>query len=146
VRPGHVYGPGGWYEHEFVRRLRQPGRFAVIGRGDNWWDVVHVDDVASALATAVERAKDGAVYHVADDDPLTYYDFVQLTADALGVGPPRRIPAPLARLVAGRDPVIAVVRSARTSNEHLKQDLGWEPRFPSARLGVPDAVARLGVA
>ena len=56
VRPGHVYGPGGWYAEEFVRRLQQPGRFAVIGRGDNLWDVVHVDDVAVALADAVERA------------------------------------------------------------------------------------------
>jgi len=146
VRPGHVYGPGGWYEEEFVRRLRQPGRFAVIGRGDNLWDVVHVDDVAVALANAVERAKDGAVYHVADDDPLTYYEFVKLTADALGVGPPRRIPTAVARLVAGRDPVTAVVRSARTSNERVKRELKWEPRFPSARVGIPDAVARLGAA
>ena len=144
VRPGHVYGPGGWYEHEFVRRLRQPVRFAVIGRGDNWWDVVRVEDVATVLADAVERAPDGAVYHVADDEPLTFYDFVKLTADALGVGPPRRVPAALARLAGGRDPVTAVVRSARTSNERVKRELGWQPRFPSARDGVPDAVAKLG--
>ena len=146
VRPGHVYGPGGWYAEEFVRRLQQPGRFAVIGRGDNLWDVVHVDDVAVALANAVERAPDGAVYHVADDEPLTYYDFVKLTADALGVGAPRRIPAGIARVVGGRDPVAAVVRSARTSNERAKRELKWEPRFPSARIGIPDAVARLGAA
>ncbi len=144
VRPGHVYGPGGWYAREFVARLRQPGRFAVIGRGDNLWDVVHVDDVATALAAAAERAPGGAVYHVADDEPLTLCDFTRLTADALGVGPPRRIPVAVARLVAGRDPVTAVVRSARTSNARIKQALKWEPRFPSARVGVPDAVARLG--
>lgn len=146
IRPGHVYGPGGWYAEEFVARLRQPGRFAVIGRGDNWWDVVRVEDVASAIADATERGRDGAVFHVADDEPLTFYDFVKLTADALGVGPPRRIPAPIARVVAGRGPVAAVVRSARTSNERLKQELGWEPRFPSAREGVPDAVAQLQAA
>ena len=143
VRPGHVYGPGGWFEQEFVRRLRQPGRFAVIGRGANLWDMVHVDDVAVAIAEAVERAPDGAVYHLADDDPLTYYEFVKLTCDALGLGPPRRIPAGIARVVAGRDPVTAVVRSARTSNERVKRELGWTPRFPSSREGVPDAVGRL---
>ena len=32
IRPSHVYGPGGWYAEELVARLRQPGRFAVIGR------------------------------------------------------------------------------------------------------------------
>ena len=49
IRPGHIYGPGGWYAEEIVRRVKQPGRFAVVGRGDNWWDVVHVADVAKAL-------------------------------------------------------------------------------------------------
>ncbi|MGZ5341302.1 MAG: NAD-dependent epimerase/dehydratase family protein, partial [Solirubrobacterales bacterium] len=48
IRPSHVYGPGGWFESEFVNRLRQPGRFAVIGSGKNLWDVVRVEDVAAA--------------------------------------------------------------------------------------------------
>jgi nucleoside-diphosphate-sugar epimerase len=143
VRPSHVYGPGGWYEEEFVKRLRQPGRFAVIGSGQNWWDVVRVEDVAGAFVDAAERAASGALYHVVDDEPIRYYDFVALTAQALGVGRPRRIPAWLARAVAGADPVRAVVRSARSSNARITRDLGWEPRFPSARDGVPDAVARL---
>jgi nucleoside-diphosphate-sugar epimerase len=143
IRPSHVYGPGGWYEEEFVKRLRQPGRFAVIGSGENWWDVVRVEDVASACVDAAERAPAGAVYHVVDDEPIRYYDFVSLTAQALGVGPPRRIPAWLARLVAGRDPVRAVVRSARSRNDRIKRELGWRPRYPSAREGVPDAVAKL---
>src|SRR3954469_821084 len=80
VRPSHVYGPGGWYEEEFVNRLRQPGRFAVIGRGDNWWDVVRVEDVASALVAAAERGPDGAVYHAVDEEPIRFYDFIALTA------------------------------------------------------------------
>src|SRR4051794_24006869 len=75
VRPSHVYGRGGWYEEEFVKRLRQPGRFAVIGRGDNLWDVVRVEDVASALVDAAEKAPSGGVYHAADDRPITFYDF-----------------------------------------------------------------------
>jgi nucleoside-diphosphate-sugar epimerase len=143
VRPGHVYGPGGWFEEEFVTRVRQPGRFAVIGKGDNWWDVVRVEDVASAFADCVERASSGDLYHVADDEPITLYDFVALTAAELGVGRPRRVPKVLARLAAGRDPVTAVVRSAKTSNRRIKDRLGWEPQFPSAKTGVPDAVSKL---
>jgi nucleoside-diphosphate-sugar epimerase len=143
VRPSHVYGPGGWYAEEFVRRLKQPGRFAVLGSGDNWWDVVRVEDVASAFVDAAERAPSGAIYHVVDDEPIRYYDFVALTAQALGVGPPRRVPAWLARLVAGRDPVAAVLRSARSANAKIKRELSWAPRYPSAREGVPDAVAKL---
>jgi nucleoside-diphosphate-sugar epimerase len=144
VRPSHVYGPGGWYAEEFVKRLRQPGRFAVIGRGDNLWDVVRVEDVATALADATERAPAGAVYHVADDEPITFYDFIALTARELGVGPPRRIPTWLASIGAGRHAVTAVVRSARSSNAKLKEELGWRPAYPTAAEGVPDAVAKLG--
>ena len=143
IRPSHVYGAGGWYAEEIVKRLRQPGHFAVVGRGDNWWDVVHVEDVASATADAAERAPAGAVYHVVDDEPIRYYDFVALTAEALGVGRPRRVPAWLARLAAGPDPVRAAVRSACSRNDRIKRELGWAPRYPSAREGVPDAVARL---
>ncbi len=147
IRPGHVYGPGGWYAKELVPRLRQPGRFAVIGSGANLWDVVHVDDVVAALLLAVDSpAALGGTFHLADDESLTFYEFMKLTADALGVGPPRRIPAALVRLIAGANAVDAVVRSARTSNAKIKAELGWQPSFPSAREGVPDAIGRLTAA
>ena len=126
-----------------VPRLRQPGRFAVIGSGTNLWDVVHVEDVAAALVTAAHDAPAGSIYHVVDDEPITYYDFMALTAEALGVGAPRRIPAALARLVAGSNAVDAVVRSARSSNAKIKRELGWQPRFATAAAGVPDAIAQL---
>jgi nucleoside-diphosphate-sugar epimerase len=122
LRPSHVYGPGGWYASQIVARLRRPGRMVVLGSGENWWDVVHV----------------------VDDEPIHQYDFVALTAQALGVGRPRRVPGWLAARVAGRDPVAAVMRSARSSNGPIKRELGWTPRFPTARQGVPDAIARLG--
>ena len=143
VRPGHVYGPGGWYAHELIARLRAPGRFAMIGNGANLWDVVHVDDVARALADALERADPGSTFHCADDAPISFGDFMALTAQELGVGAPRRIPTWLAQIVAGRHTVTALVRSARTSNAKLKRELGWQPRYPSAREGVPATVAAL---
>ncbi len=143
IRPSHVYGPGGWFGSELAPRLRQPGRLAVIGRGENLWDVVHVYDVAHALLLAVEDARSGSTYHVVDDEPITFYEFMALTANALGVGAPRRIPVALARLIAGRNAVDAVVRSARSSNAKIKRELGWRPRYPTAREGVTDAVAGL---
>jgi nucleoside-diphosphate-sugar epimerase len=146
IRPSHVYGPGGWYANELVAQLRKPGRFAVIGSGENLWDVVHVRDVVQALILAAESAPAGSLYHVADDEPITFYDFMALTARSIGTGAPRRIPAALARIVAGGNAVDAVVRSARSSNAKIKRELGWRPRFPSASEGVADAVAGLGSA
>jgi nucleoside-diphosphate-sugar epimerase len=146
VRPSHVYGPGGWFAEELVKRLRQPGRFAVVGRGENWWDVVHVEDVARALCDAAESAPGGSTFHVVDDAPIRLADFVAAIAAALRVGAPRHVPVWLARLVAGGDPVAAVTRSARSSNARVKRELGWTPRYATAAEGVPAAVAALGVA
>ena len=143
LRPSHVYGPGGWYADDLVARLRQPGRFCVIGKGANLWDVVHVDDVASALRFALTDAPPGETYHCADDEPITAYDFMALTASTLGLGPPRRIPVAVARVAAGANAVDAVVRSARSSNAKLRA-AGWVPRYPTARTGVPAALAALG--
>lgn len=143
IRPSHVYGPGGWYANELILRLRQPGRLAVVGGGENLWDVVHVHDVVAALLLAAEHAPGGSTYHVVDDEPITFYDFMALTARALGVGKPRRIPAALARIIAGSNAVDAVVRSARSSNAKIRRELGWEPRYPTAREGVADAVEQL---
>ncbi|MBA3300454.1 MAG: NAD(P)-dependent oxidoreductase [Thermoleophilaceae bacterium] len=143
IRPGHVYGPAGWYVTELIGQLRKPGRFGVIGNGENWWDVVHVDDVASAIADAVEKAPNGGVYHVVDDEPISQRDFIALTAESLGMGAPRRTPVALAKLMIGGDPTAVVTRSARNSNARIKRELAWEPRYPTAREGVPAAVAEL---
>jgi 2-alkyl-3-oxoalkanoate reductase len=62
------------------------------------------------------------------------------------LGKPRRIPAQIARAVAGSNAVDAVLRSARSSNAKAKAELGWLPRFATAQEGVPDAVARLPAA
>ncbi len=143
VRPSHVYGPGGWFAHELVHRLRQPGRFAVVGRGQNWWDVVHVADVARALCDAIESAPAGSTYHVVDDEPIRLADFVATITGALGIGRPRHVPVWLARLAAGRDPVAAATRSARSSNARIKRELNWTPQYATAAEGVPAAVAAL---
>ena len=73
------------------------------------------------------RGPDGT-YHVADDEPIKYYDFVSLAAEALGVGEPRRIPAWLAARAAGRDPV----RGGDALGEELER-----PHQGRAGVGAP---------
>jgi nucleoside-diphosphate-sugar epimerase len=84
VRPGHVYGPGGWYAEEIVKRLQQPGRLAVVGKGDNLWDVVRVEDVAAALVAAAEAAGDVAA--------ITALEPAIRRAKNAGLRPARRAP------------------------------------------------------
>ena len=129
LRPSHVYGPGGWYAKELVPRLTQPGRFAVIGSGANLWDVLHVQDLLAALMLAVDSADaPGGTFHVADDEPITFYEFMRLTAEALGVGRPRRIPAPV-----WRDSSPGPTRSMRLSARPAPRTRGSRPSSAGRR-------------
>ena len=114
---------------EFVKRLRQPGRFAVIGKGDNWWDVVRVEDVAAAMRRrrrARARPAPSTTWPTTSRSRSTTSS--RLTAEALGTGPPRRIPAGWRGWSRAPTPSLAVTRSARSSNARIKRELGWQPR------------------
>jgi nucleoside-diphosphate-sugar epimerase len=136
LRPSHVYGPGGWLQSLIDDRM-----FRLPGKGDNWWDVVHVADVVSACVLLLQDAPPGEIYHVADDEPVTMKDFFARVSAALGRKPFGHAPVWTARLIKGSGPVIAAVRSAKSSNAKLKS-LGWAPTYPSSAQGLPAALGR----
>jgi nucleoside-diphosphate-sugar epimerase len=141
VRPSHVYGPGGWYA-ELVSDFTQGLRF-YPGNGTNWWDVVHVDDLVSALLLLAEKGVPRQVYHVVDDFPVRMRDFFEITAHAMGLTRPHPIPVFLARLLRGRGPIDLAVRSARSDAAKLKA-LGWQPAYPDSKEAIHDVVRELG--
>jgi nucleoside-diphosphate-sugar epimerase len=137
LRPSHVYGAGGW----FAELLADSG-FRIPGKGDNLWDMVHVDDVVSACMLVLEKAPAGSIYHVCDDQPIVMNDFFARVAEALGRKPYGHAPVWLAKALRGSGPIVAAVRSARSSNARLKE-LGWTPRYPNSADAIPDVVKAL---
>ncbi len=137
LRPSHVYGPGGWFAELLADRL-----FRIPGRGDNLWDVVHVDDVVSACVLLLERGVPGEAYHVVDDEPLTMNDFFGHVAAALGRKPYGHVPVWLAKLIAGKSAITSAVRGARSTNAKLRA-LGWEPAHPRSADALPAVVTHL---
>jgi nucleoside-diphosphate-sugar epimerase len=140
LRYGFFYGPGssyapGAYQAEEVRKRR----FPIVGSGDGTFSFIHVDDAAAATVAAVERGAPG-VYNVADDEPAPMRDWVPAYAEALGAKRPFRIPAWLARLVAGPAVVGMATGLRGASNAKAKRDLGWVPKHPSWRQGFKDAL------
>jgi len=143
LRPSHVYGAGGWFA-EIVRDMRK-GKFYVPGHGENWWDLVHVDDVADAFVRALDAGESavGEIFHVVDDTPLHMREFFDAVSEVLEVRRPGSVPVWLAKLVRGGGPIDAAVRSAKSSNTKLKSRLGWHPRWPDARAALPSVVAAI---
>ena len=135
LRYGWFYGPGTYFgldgsTAEDVRRRRLP----VVGKGSGVSSFIHVDDAAAATVAAVERGEPG-IYNVVDDEPAPMSEWVPVYAEAIGAKPPRRIPAWLARLVAGKQTVAMATGLRGASNAKAKAELGWEPAYASWRQG-----------
>jgi nucleoside-diphosphate-sugar epimerase len=139
VRYGFFYGPGSAYASdgawaEDVRRRRLP----IVGKGTGIFSFIHLDDAVSATIAALDRGS--GIYNVCDDDPAPMSEWLPAYADALGAKKPRRVPAWLASLVAGRRAATMSTALEGATNEKAKRELGWQPRYSSWRQGFSEAL------
>jgi nucleoside-diphosphate-sugar epimerase len=113
--------------------------FPIIGGGTGVFSFIHVDDAAAATVRAIRRGASG-VYNIVDDEPAPAHDWLPELARAVAAKQPRRVPAWLARMIAGDRAVSLMTRSEGASNHKAKQELGLELRFPSWRRGFTEAL------
>ncbi len=137
LRYGGFYGPGAWDEQIKLVRKRL---FPLVGGGTGYVSWVHVDDAASATVLAVEQQANG-VFNIVDDEPAPVSEWLPFLAECAGAKPPRRVPAWLARLLAGEMAVGMVTEGRGFSNAKAKRELGWELRYPSWRQGFKEELA-----
>ena len=109
-------------------------QFPVIGKGEGHFPFIHVDDAAAATVRALDHGPPG-LYNVVDDEPAPLREFVPELARITGAKPPRRVPAWLARLAAGRLVTDYALNLQPASNAKAKRELGWTPRHSSWRQG-----------
>jgi 2-alkyl-3-oxoalkanoate reductase len=142
LRYGGFYGDAG-------NALLKPVRkrlFPIIGNGEGMTSYIHLDDAATATVLALEHNQGGnynhdhgGIYNIVDDDPAPLREWLPVLASVLGAKPPRRMPAWLARLVAGEDAVNMGTATRGASNAKAKRELGWTLRYPSWRQGFAAA-------
>jgi len=140
LRYGQFYGPGTWYaaDGSIAERVRRR-RFPIVGRGEGRFSFIHVEDAAAATVAAIERGRPG-VYNVCDDEPAPLREWLPVYAQALGAKPPRRVPALLARMVAGATAAQAATAMRGAANGKAREELAWSPRYPSWREGFRGAL------
>jgi nucleoside-diphosphate-sugar epimerase len=137
LRYGWLYGPGATDDLVEPVRKRQ---FPVIGGGTGYTSWVHLDDAASATVLAVEQQAKG-VFNIVDDEPAPVSEWLPYLAECAGAKPPMRLPAWLARPLAGAVAVAMMTEGRGFSNAKAKQQLGWELRYPSWRVGFKEELA-----
>lgn len=136
LRYGAFYGLGtGMFDAGLIDQIRRR-RMPVIGGGTAWWSFVHIDDAAEATALAIEQGS--GIYNIVDDDPAPVHMWLPTFAAMLGAKPPIRLPAWLARMVAGAPLVTMMTQSRAGSNAKAKAELGWRPHYSSWRQGFAE--------
>jgi nucleoside-diphosphate-sugar epimerase len=137
LRYGGFYGPGANDDQVKMVRKRM---FPLVGGGTGYTSWVHLDDAASATVLAVEQQAKG-VFNIVDDEPAPVSEWLPYLAECAGAKPPRRVPAWLARLLAGEMVVGMMTEGRGFSNAKARRELGWEPRYPSWRQGFKEELA-----
>ena len=141
LRYGVFYGADDDGLIQPVRRRQLP----VIGDGGGVWSWIHLDDAAAATVLALEH-EGPAVYNVVDDEPAPVREWLPALVRALDAKPPRRLPAWLARPLAGEAVVVMSTEQRGASNAKAKRELGWTPRHPSWRTGFAEAYSAVTAA
>jgi nucleoside-diphosphate-sugar epimerase len=137
LRYGGFYGPGATDDQVTMVRKRM---YPLVGGGTGYVSWVHLDDAASATVLAVDLKARG-VFNIVDDEPAPASEWLPYFAACAGAKPPRRIPAWLARLLAGDMAVKIMTEGRGFSNAKAKRELGWVLRYPSWRLGFKEEFA-----
>ncbi len=138
LRCGMFYGPESAHVVAF-RRLLRWRLLPVFRHCDALKAFIHIEDAAAAFAAAVRSGSSG-LWHAVDDRPVSMNEFVRTLARCCGSPPSFELPHGLTRLLGdvARSPFL---EATVTSNQKLRADLGWSPRFPTIESGFASIVA-----
>lgn len=102
VRPTVVYGPRNMYLLRLYQWI-QRGDFRIIGSMDNLMHPCYIENCLEGIMLAAEKPKAvGEVYIIGDEKPVTWREYVNDIAEALGVNlPDRHVPVWVIKAVAG---------------------------------------------
>lgn len=137
LRLGGLYGPD---VPSIVDQLDLAAKgVSKFGARTAYAPMLWIDDAASALVSAIERAPSG-LYDVVDDEPITQSALNDALAAAVGRRRLFALPAWLIRAVAGPTGA-AFGRSLRISNRRFHDATGWTPSVPDGRVGLASIAA-----
>jgi nucleoside-diphosphate-sugar epimerase len=132
-----IYGNGTGLKADSVqlpplKRLAQErGTAFHIGAGKNVWSNVHIDDVCSLYALAVEGEAPSGFYFV-ENGECDFRAMVDALATRLGVAGPEELPIDVAIAEFGYElAVFALGSNSRVRGTRTRQEFSWAPRWSS---------------
>jgi nucleoside-diphosphate-sugar epimerase len=135
LRPPLVYGPG--VKGNFLRLLQAVARGLPLPLASvhNQRSLVYVGNLVDAIIACMDSpAAPGKTYLVSDGEDVSTPALIRKLAAALGK-PSRLLPCPPellhfgAALLGKRAAAMRLTGSLTVNSSHLREDLGWQPRY-----------------
>lgn len=135
IRPVHTYGEQGAVLHSFggssyhLDRLVKGRPIIVHGDGSSLWSAVHRDDAAPAFVNALGNpVAYGRSYHLPGDECITWNQYHEIVAAALGAPAPQCVHIPT-------DLLAALDRRAYITSINFRYNNCFDPAAAKADLG-----------
>ena len=145
IRPTFIWGKGVKALDTLIEKVKSGG-FMWIGHGKSFFEMVHVDNAAEAIALACVKGTHRNVYFVTDGNPQPVKVFLTKLLATRGIVPPEKsIPKGIAEMLAGmvenvwrtfnirtyppitRFDLAFVAMGRKYRIDKIKKDLGYEP-------------------
>ena len=121
LRLAGIYGPGRTY---FIDQVRE-GQ-AIRGRAQNYLNLIHRDDAASAILKCSQTRQPHGLYNLSDNHPATREDIAAWVAEKYDLPCPAFDDSQTTR---------RNVPNRRICSNAIQQELGWVPAYPSYQHG-----------
>ena len=135
--PG-IYGPHR-LPLERLRRNEPSLRDEDAGPGNR----IHVDDLAAAMAAAIDQPQARGIYNVTDGDHASTTAYLRMTAAAAGLPPPTLIAKSEAQASIPAGMLSFLLESRRVDNRRMLEELGVQLQYPTLQSGVLASMAEM---
>jgi nucleoside-diphosphate-sugar epimerase len=137
ICPSLIYGLGRGANPDsvqvplLIKLARKRGNAAHAGPGENIWSNVHIDDLVTLYALAIEKAPAGAFYFV-EDGENSMREVCEAINRMLGLpGPPTAMPMAEAASEWGEGTAEDTMASNSRVRAKRARQLGWKPKARS---------------
>jgi nucleoside-diphosphate-sugar epimerase len=133
LRVAGIYGPE--RGHLFLQYLRDEAR--ITGKGERFLNMIHREDLVTAIVAALSSGRVGEIYNVVDDEPVAQIHFFRWLSETLGKWMP-----PFATEQENGERKRGLTNK-KVSNRRLRMELGVQLKYPTFRQGYTAEITRL---
>ena len=130
IRPGCVFGGVSGMMTDWFASAEK-GEVAIIGKGDQRWATIHINDLSKAYVLSAEKEINRAIFNICDPFHLTVREMAEAVAEAAGCPGKVVSLSDQEAYLKYRSLKQGLLVDQKVSSERAHRLLGWHPRHGS---------------